>query len=80
MMDVYDLEKLQELLGDQYDDVDIIIVVGCRFEEDGDEGLRGIKPVMIQHFATKAEGGLRREDGGTLLMMAGQLLQDDETN
>lgn len=70
------LEALKALLGEAWSDVDMIVVVGSKIERCGD-GLLNVSPCMIQQHAGEEKGGIERADGATLLMMAGQLLEDE---
>ena len=75
-------DRLQRFLEDnagdgEWLDIDILIVVGCKFVDDAD-GLRQVKPHLIQQWASNSTGGIDKSDGGTLLMMAGEQLQRQE--
>ncbi len=76
-------DRLQRFLeqnssGDgEWPDIDVFIVVGFKFVDLGD-GLRRIKPHLIQQYANSSTGGIDKSDGGTLLMMAGEQLQQQE--
>ena len=76
-------DRLQRFLEDNsaddgaWLDVDIFIVVGFKFVDESD-GLRQVKPLLIQQYASSSTGGIAKSDGGTLLMMAGEQLQRQE--
>lgn len=70
------LEALKALLGAAWADADIIVVVSARVEElDG--GLRNVSVQRIQQHSGGEKGGISKTDGATLLMMAGELLEDE---
>lgn len=73
------LEALKAVLGEQWADADMIVVVGCRIEKR-DDGLLNVKPHLIQQHASDEKGGIDKQDGATLLMMAGELLQEGESH
>lgn len=76
-------DRLQRFLednagGGDWLDIDIFIVVGFKFVDDEGDGLRQVKPHLIQQWASNSTGGIDKSDGGTLLMMAGEQLQRQE--